>query len=211
MTADSTPPGPRLRASLGATPTATQRPVPVLGVDVSHHLGHIDWRAVAADGISFAYLKATQGTGFVDPRFATNLRGAKSVGLRAGGYHYFTLCGAGGPQAGHYLSVIGTHITLPPAVDVEFIGNCSPGPSRPDLLRELGAFIEAVEARTGERVVVYLHPDLEQHYRIAEDLDRRQWVRSLGRKPARDWWIWQKSDSAHIDGIGAPADLNQMR
>ncbi len=183
----------------------------MLGVDVSHHKGDIDWKAVAADGMSFAYLKTSQGTGFVDPRFATNLRGATAAGLKAGGYHYFTLCGAGAPQAEHYLSVIKDDTTLPPAVDVEFIGNCSPGPSRTNLLRELRAFISSVEAHTGKRVVVYLYPELERHYRIAEDLDRRQWVRSLGRKPARDWWMWQKSDSARIDGIASPADLNQMR
>lgn len=164
-----------------------------------------------ADGISFAYLKATEGTGFTDPRFAENLRGARAAGLRAGGYHYFTLCGAGAPQADHYLSVIGRRTTMPPAVDVEFIGNCNPGPPREELLGELRAFIDRVEAATGKRVVVYLYPEIEEHYGLADDLDRRQWVRSLGSRPTRDWWIWQKSDSADIDGISSPADLNQMR
>ena len=182
-----------------------------MGVDVSHHKGDVDWRRVRADGISFAYLKATEGTGFTDPRFADNLRGAKAAGLRAGGYHYFTLCGSGAPQAEHYLSVIGDGTTMPPAVDVEFIGNCDPGPPREELLRELRSFIDTVEDSTDRQVVVYLYPEIEEHYRLAEDLDRRQWVRSLGNKPQRDWWIWQKSDSARIDGISSPADLNQMR
>lgn len=180
-------------------------------MDVSHHKGEIDWKRVAGDGIGFAYLKASEGTGFVDPRFTRNLDGAKAAGLRAGGYHYFTLCGPGGPQARHFLSVIGERTTMPPAVDVEFIGNCDPGPSRSDLMRELRAFIDAVEEETNQKLVVYLHPELEQHYRIADELDRRQWVRSLGSAPTRDWWIWQKSDSAQIDGISSPADLNQMR
>lgn len=182
-----------------------------MGVDVSHHKGTIDWRRVRADGMSFAYLKATEGTSFTDPRFGDNLRGAKAAGLRAGGYHYFTLCGAGAPQAEHYLSVIGGGTTMPPALDVEFNGNCQPGPPRDELLDELRAWIELVERRTGEEVVVYLYPELEEHYRIADELDRRQWVRSLDGKPQRDWWLWQKSDSADIDGISSPADLNQMR
>jgi lysozyme len=211
----SASPAPSVSASATPTltpaPTATPKPGPTLGVDVSHHKGVVDWRRVRADGISFAYLKATEGTGFTDPRFADNLRDAKAAGLRAGGYHYFTLCGAGAPQAGHYLSAIGGDTTMPPAVDVEFIGNCEPGPPREELLRELRAFIDAVETRTGKRVVVYLHPDVEERHRIADDLDRRQWVRSLGSRPQREWWIWQKSDSAAIDGIDSPADLNQMR
>ena len=197
-----------------AQPVETTPPTPNkprLGVDVSHHKGVVDWKRVAGHGISFAYLKASQGTGFTDPRFASNLSGAKAAGIKAGGYHYFTLCGRGAPQAEHYLRVIGDKTTMPPAVDVEFIGNCSPGPPRDSLVRELRAFIDTVEQRTGTKVVVYLYPEIEEHYRLADELDRRQWVRSLGSKPTRDWWIWQKSDSARIPGISSPADLNQMR
>ena len=40
------------------------------GIDASHHQGAIDWRAVAGDGITFAYLKATEGTSYTDPTFA---------------------------------------------------------------------------------------------------------------------------------------------
>ncbi|MCD4524840.1 GH25 family lysozyme [Nocardioides sp. cx-173] len=203
------PPSPTTPPPTTATPESPRRPT--LGVDVSHHKGVVDWPRVRADGISFAYLKASEGTGFIDPRFAESLPRALRAGLRAGGYHYFTLCAPGAPQAAHFLSVIGDRTTMPPAVDVELIGNCDPGPPREELLVELRSFIDTVEARTGKRMVVYLHPDLEERYAIADDLDRRQWVRSLGARPSRDWWIWQRSDSARIDGIASPADLNQMR
>ncbi|MDP2772477.1 MAG: GH25 family lysozyme [Nocardioides sp.] len=220
---DRSPSSPTLEATPSRTPTPTALASPsttkapdvprrpVLGVDVSHHKGTIDWQRVRADGISFAYLKASEGAGFTDPRFADNLRGAQSAGVRAGGYHYFTLCGEGSSQAEHFLAVIGKGTTMPPAVDVEFNGNCQPGPPREALLIELRAFIDTVEARTGKRMVVYLYPELEEHYRIADDLDRRQWVRSLDGRPSREWWLWQKSDSAQIDGISSPADLNQLR
>ena len=32
------------------------------GIDVSSHQGDVDWRAVVANGVSFAYIKATEGT-----------------------------------------------------------------------------------------------------------------------------------------------------
>ena len=35
------------------------------GVDVSHYQGSIDWNAMAANGVSFAYIKATEGTSTV--------------------------------------------------------------------------------------------------------------------------------------------------
>lgn len=37
--------------------------------------GTIDWSSVAASGLSFAMAKATEGTSYVDPMFATNFEG----------------------------------------------------------------------------------------------------------------------------------------
>jgi len=58
---------------------------PVWGVDVSRHQGDIDWTAVErAPQIGFAYLKATEGGDWVDPRFAANWQAARRAGLRVG-------------------------------------------------------------------------------------------------------------------------------
>jgi lysozyme len=46
------------------------------GIDVSNHQGAVDWPAVAGDGITAAYIKATEGETFVDGRFADNWGGA---------------------------------------------------------------------------------------------------------------------------------------
>lgn len=56
------------------------------GIDVSHWNGAIDWPKVAASGISFTYIKATQNS--VDRRFIENVRGAKASSLLIGAYHY---------------------------------------------------------------------------------------------------------------------------
>ncbi|MBW2706938.1 MAG: lysozyme, partial [Deltaproteobacteria bacterium] len=39
-------------------------------IDVSHHQGKIDWQKLRRAGIDFAYIKATEGGDFRDPRFA---------------------------------------------------------------------------------------------------------------------------------------------
>ena len=39
------------------------------GIDVSAHQDGIDWRRVADDDITFAYIKATEGGDFTDDRF----------------------------------------------------------------------------------------------------------------------------------------------
>ncbi len=201
-------------ATAAATPSATASRRPVRGVDVSHHQGQIDWDRVRRDGIEFAYLKATEGSSFVDPRFVTNAREAAGAGLRVGGYHYFTLCSPGAPQAEHFattLAAAGEKLRMPPVVDLELIGNCADPPPREDLVAQVRGFLDVVEARTGRRVVVYTHPDLEARFRFASVLDRRQWVRRIGSTPPdREWWMWQRDDAASVDGISGPVDLNVL-
>lgn len=186
------------------------------GVDVSHHQGEIDWPRVADDGISFAYLKATEGSTFTDPRFAANWAGATQAGLRVGAYHYFTLCSPAQPQADHYLAALASvgagPRSLPPVVDLELIGNCDPPPARPAMMAAAVDFIARVEEATGRRVVVYAHPDFERTYDLLDVLDRRRWVRRTGtRPPPGEWWLWQRSDRAQVDGISTPVDLDVMR
>jgi lysozyme len=210
-------------ASAPTTPPATtddagrtreQRARRIRGVDVSHHQGEIDWEAVAGDGVRFAYLKATEGTTFTDPRYADNRAGALAAGLSVGGYHYFSLCTPGADQGAHFADALGDvsgRRHLPPVVDLELAGSC-PTPPPPDaLLAEVRAFIHVVEERTGREVAVYSFPDFEARYGFSREIDRRQWVRRLGdRPPRRDWWIWQRSQTGSVDGIAGPVDLDEM-
>jgi lysozyme len=59
------------------------------GIDVSKWQGEIDWSKVANSGVRFAYIKATEGTGYTDPCFAVNWQSAKSAGVLRGAYHFF--------------------------------------------------------------------------------------------------------------------------
>lgn len=68
----------------------------LLGVDVSHHQGSINFSAVKGAGHSFAILKATEGTGYIDPMFAGNRAKAHAAGLVVGMYHFAR---AGDPYA----------------------------------------------------------------------------------------------------------------
>ena len=63
------------------------------GIDVSNHNGSIKWDKVAADekGISFVYIKSTEGATYSDPRFHENAKGATAAGLHVGAYHYFRM------------------------------------------------------------------------------------------------------------------------
>ena len=94
-------------------------PMPI-GVDVSHHQGAIDWDKLAADRVSFAYIKATEGGDWLDTRFAENWRAAKRTSIARGAYHYFSLCTPAETQAEHFIKTLGPlDNDLPPALDVE--------------------------------------------------------------------------------------------
>src|SRR6267378_76848 len=58
------------------------------GIDVSNHNGSVNWARVAADGITFAHAKATEGTSYRDPYYAQNHAGAKAHGIHFGPYHF---------------------------------------------------------------------------------------------------------------------------
>ena len=50
---------------------------PVTGVDVSSYQGEIDWEILSSQNISFAFIKATEGSSFVDEHFAYNYAEAR--------------------------------------------------------------------------------------------------------------------------------------
>ncbi len=60
----------------------------IYGTDVSHYQGSFDMQRARAEAFEFVFIKATEGSGYVDPRFATNLANARAAGLLVAAYHY---------------------------------------------------------------------------------------------------------------------------
>ena len=183
------------------------------GVDVSHHQKGVDWQRVVDDGISFAYIKATEGGDHVDRQFRTNWDGARRAGLTRGAYHFFTLCAPGAMQAKHFIDMAPPDPdALPPAVDLELAGNCSDRPSPVLVARELEDFLHLVETASGQRAVLYIGDDFERRYPTRASLDRPLWHRRILRRPAGiDWVVWQFTGWGQVDGISGPVDINVMR
>ncbi len=183
---------------------------PIRGIDVSHHQGVIDWKTVAGDDVAFAYLKATEGGDFRDRAFARNWREARDAGIAVGAYHFFTFCRPGADQAANFLAVVLVEAdALPPAVDLEFGGNCGRTPDGATMRRELDAFLAPVERAYGKPALLYVTPEFLDAYR--KQLPARAlWRRSILRKPdgAASWHVWQYHNRGRVDGIVGPVDLN---
>jgi GH25 family lysozyme M1 (1,4-beta-N-acetylmuramidase) len=68
---------------------ATSRAQRPLGTDVSgYQPAIIDWTTVKNAGVRFGWSKATEGTGYVNPNFVSQINGATAAGIYMGLYHY---------------------------------------------------------------------------------------------------------------------------
>jgi lysozyme len=188
---------------------------PRQGVDVSHHQGEIIWPSVAAAGTNFAYIKASEGADMHDPQFARNWEGAGAAGISRGAYHFFTLCSPGAAQATNFIAIVPRDgQALPPAVDLEFGGNCAARPDRARLLAEIETFIHMIEAHSGKPAMLYMTREFDEEYRVSEAVDRPLWLRRLFLKPgygSHPWIMWQASNQRRIDGIEGAVDWNVVR
>jgi lysozyme len=187
---------------------------PVQGIDVSHHQGEIAWPKLRGGPAAFAYIKATEGADFVDQDFQANWAGAEAAGLVPGAYHYFTLCTPGATQAANFILVAPRPATgtLPPAVDLEFGGNCGTRPPRAKLQAELRDFLALVEAHWGCRATLYVTQDFYERYVAGGFGANPLWVRDVFRQPrladGRAWHVWQYANRARMDGIREFVDLD---
>ena len=127
------------------------------GIDVSHWQGVIDWTKVHGAGKRFAYIKASDGTSFVDDRYAANRAGAKAAGLYVGAYHFARPDAAAGDalaEADHFVERGLAPGELLPVLDLEQAG----GLSVDALQAWVKAFLGRVAERTGVRAIIYVSP-----------------------------------------------------
>ncbi len=195
--------------------TPDREAYPTQGVDVSHIQGEIDWKAARSAGVDFAYIKASEGSDLRDDRFASNWTTTTEAGVKRGAYHFYSLCRTGREQATNFIALVPREAeALPPAIALEFDGNCEQRPSRKNLLAELATFIQMVEAHSEKPIMIQVTRAFETQYRISEALNRPLWLTSTVLAPSyggHDWVMWQASRLRRIDGIDGPVNWNVVR
>lgn len=184
---------------------------PVRGVDVSHHQGRVDWARVRAAGYEFAYLKATEGATFTDSTYARNRDEARRAGLVTGPYHFFTLCTPAAAQAANFFATQppDSARSLPPAVDLEFGGNCSRRPPADSVRVEIDRFLAMVDSAYGRPAVLYVTAEFHDAY-LRGATGHLLWVRSVFRRPRYGgrWTFWQYAATARVPGARGRTDLD---
>jgi GH25 family lysozyme M1 (1,4-beta-N-acetylmuramidase) len=213
----------------GVSPSPTPTPTPVIvraqGIDVSYHQGTINWQQVAAAGKSFAYIKSTEGTQYVDPAYFSYRAGALAAGLRVGVYHYAqpgTAPGGAAVQADHFIDVSGwVSGDLLPVLDIEQTN----GLTSTALQAWVAEFLDRIYVRTGVHAGVYTSPSFWRTYladnsSIAQNGYNVLWVAhwttaSAPSMPAFNWagygWtIWQYTDRGTVPGVNTLVDLDRL-
>lgn len=184
------------------------------GIDVSHWQGLIDWQAVAAAGVQFAMVKATDGVGVVDEQFRRNAGGAPAVGIPVGFYHFAHVEDAYLDQVDNFCNAVkDLPVDLPYVLDLETNKN---NLSSSVLTIWAVKWLEEVKKRTGKQVMVYSSPGFINQYFAPELGAYPLWVAHYGvEQPApnyiwKEWSIFQYSQSGSCPGVSGNVDMNVM-
>jgi lysozyme len=191
--------------------------MPVQGIDVSNWQGDIDWDRVRAAGTQFAFIKATEGGDYLDPKFKQNWLAAKRVGIPRGAYHMVYWCRAAHEQALWFiLNVPNDPDALPPVLDLEWNGHSRTCPKRIPVklaLEKIKIMLEVMETHTGKRPIIYTDITFHREVLEGELPGYNFWLRSVAAEPHtryrnRPWLFWQFTTTGHVPGIARPVDRN---
>jgi lysozyme len=184
------------------------------GIDVSRYQNVIAWEEVKSmkvDDIQlgFAFIKATEGIGNVDPQFRRNWRKAKSNDIIRGAYHFFIPSKDGKMQAENFIKRVELETgDLPPVLDVEQRNRVS----KATLQREVKKWLETVEAYYHVTPVIYTNVDFYIQ-NLGSEFDKYPlWVAHYYQQEQprinREWAFWQHNDGGNVNGITYKVDFN---
>jgi lysozyme len=183
-------------------------------IDLSHYDNvSQDFVATAKAGIVAVILKATQGTGFVDPTFLPRVAEARAAGLEVGAYHF--LDGSNpAAQAAHFLTVAKSEGGVSwLALDWE------PYPSSQASVMQAATAAVGIEAATGRWPVLYtIRSMLSAPNQTLSKC--ALWLAEYGTRPIcplgfAAWQLWQHTDGqvgsavVPVPGVG-PCDRSKF-
>lgn len=184
------------------------------GIDVSRYQQRISWETVKQMQVNeiklgFAFIKATEGNGNVDPYFKRNWKRAKDAGITRGAYHFFIASKDGTTQAKNFIKKVELESgDLPPVLDVEKTHRAG----AVDIRREVKEFLDVVEITYSVKPIIYTNIDFYNHYLKGYFDEYPLWVAHYlqPHKPRikRDWTFWQHSEAGRVNGILAKVDFN---
>lgn len=188
----------------------------ILGIDVSFYQDNVNWQAVAADGVVFAFAKATEGINIVDDKFASFWAGMRAAGIIRGAYHFFRPAASVQAQVNLFVNTIKKLEVddLPPVLDVEVTN----GMNIDTIVNGMQQWLSAVEKALGRRPIIYTSPNFweSQLGDLQQFSNYPLWIAHYGTDNPiipgawSTWTFHQYSESGNIKGIAGNVDLNRF-
>ncbi len=185
---------------------------PVKGLDISHHQGDIKWDKIDSRNYQFVFIKATEGTTFIDDQFQKNWRESKKRRFLRGAYHFFSFITAGQEQADYFMHCVSQDMgELPPVLDIEI--NDTVHVSDVSKIRDnIQQFLNRIEKVWNVKPILYVTNE-SYNLLIKNQFDTYNiWIRSIFTPPIflknKKWAFWQYSNRGHINGISTYTDKN---
>jgi lysozyme len=185
----------------------------IQGIDVASYQGYPNWTSVKSSGITFAFTKATEGTTYTNPYFATNWARIKSAGLIRGAYHFGRPGTDPVVQANKFCDVVRpTTGDLQMVLDLEVTDGKSPSQVRSWTV----AFLNRVQARTGRPGIIYTGFYFwRDSAGNGSNLNCPLWVAAYTSSPTNyvpaawsTWSFWQYTDRGSVPGVSGNVDRN---
>ena len=175
------------------------------GIDVSKHQGNINWEELRKNSkIQFVYIKATEGSNYVDPRYRQNINNARKHGFKVGSYHYFTDLSSARTQFQNFIRTVNREEQdLLPVIDVEKRDRWSPQ----QLRDSVQVFAELIEDYFGVKPLIYtfetffnrnLGKSFEKYPIFIAKYPKGQEQPNIN---GIKWILWQFSESGKFNGV----------
>lgn len=179
---------------------------PVRGIDVSEYQGEIDWKKLSNQNIDFAYIKATEGSSYVDERFLYNYQNAITTNLKIGAYHFFSFDSEASSQSENFIKNVPKDMNLlPPVVDIEFYGDKKKNIPDVETTREqLKKLLEQLEEHYEKKPIIYA-TNVSYNLYIKDNFEGYKiWIRDIFSTPNlkdnRKWTLWQYTNRERLEG-----------
>jgi lysozyme len=185
----------------------------IYGIDISHHQGKIEWKKVKKwknKKLDFVYIKATEGSTYVDITYKNNIEEAKANDFIVGSYHYFRTTSSIEDQFQNFINTIDENQQdLIPLIDVEEKTNWT----GIEFHKKFQEFLNMVEDHFGKKPMIYTvnsfyNLNLAGRYKEYHFLIGRYGENAPNMRDKSNWTVWQFSETGKVDGIPKLVDID---
>lgn len=184
------------------------------GIDISKHQGAINWEQVSNNhkNIQFVYIKATEGSEYIDPCYANNIANARKNGFKVGSYHFLSTKSSIYSQAQNFIQTVTQYQQdLIPVVDIETMGAWTSH----ELRDSVRLFLNIVQQHFETKPMIYTSEKFFNRNLGREFTEYPLWIAkysTLAPNIGYKWILWQFSDIAPVSGVeGNRGDVDVSR